>query len=255
MSFFRYADYGYLGILALAGAGVAAAARRGQFKGAGKAGARLMLAAWLLLLLAGWSPFATAMMGLLEWQAGDRTASPGDVQAMVVLSGGVYHPLPREPEVVPGFGTYSRCRHAAWLYHQGWRMPVVATGGSSPLGANYAEVMADTLRKEGVPGELILLERKASSTHENAVFTARMLIPKGIRKILLVTEAYHMPRARGAFTKAGFEVYPAPCFYRTREFRGTWEDWLAPQLKSVRMVEDALHELIGLAIYKLQGAG
>jgi uncharacterized SAM-binding protein YcdF (DUF218 family) len=80
-----------------------------------------------------------------------------------------------------------------------------------------------------------------------------MLHPRGIRKILLVTEAYHMPRARGAFAKAGFEVRVAPCLYRTREFQGTWSDWLLPQLKSVRMFEDALHEFIGLVIYRLQG--
>lgn len=253
MHVFRYADYGFLGILLLTAAGMLQAARAGLFRRGGARGLRLILAGWVLLLICGWSPFATAMMGLLEWQAGERTARPGDVQAMVVLSGGLYHVMPPEPAVVPGFGTYSRCRHAAWLYHQGWRVPVVVTGGAAPLGANFADVMAETLRKEGVPPGDILLERRSSSTHENAVFAAQLLHPRGIRRILLVTEAHHMPRARGAFAKAGFEVYVAPCFYRTREFRGTWSDWLLPQLKSVRMFEAALHEFIGLLIYRLQG--
>ena len=203
-------------------------------------------AVWAALFLYSWSPGATLLMGLLEWQAPTRPAVNPGAQAMVVLSGGLNVVNPPEPSVLAAFSTDVRCRHAAWLYHHGWRMPVVASGGVAGPGFTYAAVMQQALRQEGLPIEDIWIEDRSQSTYESARNTAGLLQSKGIRRILLVTEAYHMPRATRLFRRAGFEVTASPCAYRTRDFQGSWQDWLILTPKSMVMNEEALHE--GLAL-------
>ena len=171
---------------------------------------------------------------------------PGrDAQAMVVLASNFYAPNPPRPRSVPGWSTYLRCRHAAWLYREGWRMPVVASGGRQGDRV-MAEIMRDALVAEGVPRESIWLEGESNSTQENAVFRAKLLLPRGIRRIVLVTEAYHMLRAERYFRKAGLEVEPAPCAYRSAEFDGRWEQWI-PNARCDQINENTLHEWLALA--------
>lgn len=69
--------------------------------------------------------------------------------------------------------------------------------------------MRDFLVFQGVPAEAILIEGRSTSTHENALFTARLVrdIPG---PYVLLTSDYHMFRAHRAFTKAGLAVTPAP---------------------------------------------
>lgn len=212
-----------------------------------------LMAAWLLLLLLSWRPFSTLLAGTLEWQTAALRAQPSGEQAIVVLSGGLYEQYPSRPAIIANLHTYSRCRHAAWLYHNGWKLPMILTGGNTAAGENLAAVMKDVLLKEGIAESDIQMEMESASTYENAQFTARMLRPRGIRRILLVTEAYHMPRSVGAFRKAGFEVVAAPCFFQTAMFKGYWSDWLIPTPGSVALCEDVIHEWIGLALYRLAG--
>src|SRR4029077_17824742 len=135
--------------------------------------------------------------------------------AIVVLSADVPPPLPERPVPLPDNATYQRCQYAAWL-HKHWRpLPVMACGGVGPYGGEpFSVAMRHLLEGEGVPLPMIWTEEKSRSTHENAVYGAEMLRSRGIRKVVLVTEAYHMPRAERCFRKQGMEVIPAPCGFR-----------------------------------------
>ena len=66
----------------------------------------------------------------------------------------------------------------------------------------------------GVPRAAVLLERESANTFENAVRTAALLTPDGRRSVILVTDRYHLPRARLMFRVAGLRVVgtaaPAP---------------------------------------------
>jgi uncharacterized SAM-binding protein YcdF (DUF218 family) len=92
-----------------------------------------------------------------------------------------------------------------------------------------------------------------SAQSENALLSYRLPAPGGITKIILVTSAFHMPRAVGAFRKAGFEVIPAPA-----EFHTGWapprafERWV-PSVNSIRESDRALHEMVGLWVYRFRG--
>jgi len=100
----------------------------------------------------------------------------------------------------------------------------------------------------------IQIEGGSISTHENTVRTYQMLSPRGIRRILLVTSAMHMPRAAGAFRKAGFEVTAVPADFRTGWGEANLlEKWL-PSAHNLINSDTALHEWLALP-YTACGAG
>jgi uncharacterized SAM-binding protein YcdF (DUF218 family) len=78
----------------------------------------------------------------------------------------------------------------------------------------------------GVDESRIVLEGRSLNTAQNAAFTRALVMPQPGQRWLLVTSASHMPRAVGAFRRAGFSVIPYPTGYTTsgnslefREFR------------------------------------
>ena len=236
----RYLQPGLTLVLCLLAAGFLARKR-----GAQKLSGRLFGAAAVFLLLWSWMPAAALGAWTLEGRYPQERLPGRDAQAIVVLASSFYAPNPPRPRSVPGWGTYLRCRHAAWLYREGWRMPVVASGGRQGDRV-MAEIMRDALIAEGVPRENIWLEGESNSTRENAAFSAKLLLPRGIRRIVLVTEAYHMRRAERDFLKEGFAVEPAPCSYRWAEFEGRWEQFV-PNARAITINENTLHEWLALA--------
>jgi uncharacterized SAM-binding protein YcdF (DUF218 family) len=113
-------------------------------------------------------------------------------------------------------------------------------------------VMRDSLRLEGVPDSMIWSEEKSHSTYQNALYSAQILREKGIHRIVLVTEAYHMLRAEKSFRKQGLEVVPAACGYRAYGSR-VYIDRLLPGWEPIAWNEDSLHEGVGLIWYWLHG--
>ena len=156
-----------------------------------------------------------------------------------------------EPEVLPDYGTFLRCRYAAWLYRYWKPLPIVASGGMDH-GIVMADVARQTLENEGIPVDMIWTEGASRSTYENGLFTSRLLRAKNIHRIVLVTEAYHMPRAAQCFRKQGLEVIVAGCAARYLQFEGRWPQFF-PSPGMIRYNEDSLHEWIGLAWYRLSG--
>jgi len=103
-----------------------------------------------------------------------------------------------------GVATYWRTVYAARIWHEGvWKQIVVSGGGE------LAPAMRDFLVACGVPPAAVLMETAARSTHENALFTARLLRGNNGR-LVLVTSEYHMYRAIRAFRRAGLNVQPRP---------------------------------------------
>ncbi len=91
-------------------------------------------------------------------------------------------------------------------------------------------------------------ETKAENTCENARYSAEILRNAGIHSALVVTHAWHMPRAILAFRRAGFDMVPAPLHGDTREVRGI-SDFL-PHTSAWMRSFYALHEWIGLLAYR-----
>jgi uncharacterized SAM-binding protein YcdF (DUF218 family) len=215
---------------------------------------KLLVCIELGFLLLFWPPAVYVLNRTLE--SGYRQGYPTDrsVEAIVVLASTVNPPQPERPVLLLGSDTYERCYYAAWLYKHWQPLPIIASGGPDPdLGssASFADAMRQTLTGIGVPPESVWTEEQSRNTYESAVYMANMLRQRHIRRIALVTEAYHMRRAELAFRRQGVSVVAAPCGFRSR-YRMRWIN-LFPSVVAFNQGLQALHEYLGLLWYALAG--
>jgi uncharacterized SAM-binding protein YcdF (DUF218 family) len=103
-----------------------------------------------------------------------------------------------------------RTNHGIALYRRGLAPTLVLLGGSASGGPSEADARAEQARLHGVPAQAILTETRVRTTREEAARVKELLRSKGVRTILLVTNAGHLARARPLFERAGFDVHPAP---------------------------------------------
>ncbi|HEY0524992.1 MAG TPA: YdcF family protein [Stellaceae bacterium] len=136
-----------------------------------------------------------------------RPAEPAD--AIVVLGCA----LDEAGRPSPALVRRTRCGAAAFLAGTA-PLLVLSGGGGDGRRRSEAEAMLAVALAAGVPRPAILLERDSANTFENAVRTAALLTPDGRRSVILVTDRYHLPRARLMFRMAGLRVVgtaaPAP---------------------------------------------
>jgi uncharacterized SAM-binding protein YcdF (DUF218 family) len=204
-----------------------------------------------LLVVFSTSVGSRLLVGPLESRAAPlASARDTGAQAIVVLGGGRISNAPEyHGQDIPTLPALARLRYAARLQRE-TGLPLLTTGGT-PDGASEPEAdsMARVLREDfAVPARWV--EGRSNNTAENARFSASLLRPAGINRILLVTDAMHMPRSRAIFETVGFDVIPAPTIFYSRE-RLTALDFL-PGGEALRRSEYALHEWIGLLWYRLR---
>ncbi|WP_044872288.1 YdcF family protein [Pseudomonas sp. LFM046] len=173
----------------------------------------------------------------------------GRVDAIVVLGGGRDRDDPAWGADQPALLPLERLRYAARVARASG-LPLLTSGGlhfGEP--PSEAQIMADTLKRDfGV--EVRWLEGESRTTWENAQFSARLLQSDGVRRVLLVTQAAHMPRARWCFERAGFEVVTAPVGFMGVPNGRPLKGWL-PEAKAVWQSSLLLNEAIGLIAYPL----
>jgi uncharacterized SAM-binding protein YcdF (DUF218 family) len=215
----------------------------------------LVTAPVVLLILVSTRAVVYFALGSLEWSYQESYVRPAGAEAIVVLSGYVRPPTRTCPQARLGEDTLNRCLHAAELYFQKPRCLVVLSGGrmeADKLGPTLAEAMADFLARYGVAREDLLRETRSRSTYENAAETWKLLEPRGIRRIVLVTDAMHLRRAEGCFRTQGFEVIASGCDYRASEFEWSPASFL-PSVGAVRDMQRVLHEWVGIVYYRVRG--
>jgi cyclophilin family peptidyl-prolyl cis-trans isomerase/uncharacterized SAM-binding protein YcdF (DUF218 family) len=104
-----------------------------------------------------------------------------------------------------------RAARAAAVFHEAENQPiVVASGGRAWDGLVEADALAEELSRLGVPADRIVRERCSLSTRDNARYTAEVLGRHGIRRALVVTCSWHLPRAVALFRASGLDVVPLP---------------------------------------------
>ncbi len=167
-------------------------------------------------------------------------------QAIVVLGGGTYFSAPEYGGDTVKASVLERLRYAAHL-HRALQKPILVTGGAPEGNAiPEARLMREVLQRDfQVPVQWA--EEGSNNTLENARATFLMLNAAGVRRIYLVTHAWHMPRAKLAFTSMGFAVIPAATGYATR-FELTALDFL-PSARALLNSARFFHEAFGLAWY------
>lgn len=221
----------------------------------GKRVRRAQLAVLVLILLLCWMPTAWMMNYVLERPYLESIgADASEADAIIVFSGAAWQPSRRQPYPVPLTNTVLRTRHAAWVYSR-LRVPIIVCGGRFTYNrdaAPVAELMRELLVTWGVPESDVILEDKGSSTYEQAKLAGDLLRSRHAGRIVVVTEAYHMRRAKGLFDKLGFATVPAACGFRSLPDEVRYGHFV-PGDRALELTSDALRELAALGVYRLQG--
>ena len=177
---------------------------------------------------------------------------PFNPQALVVISGGVvYGAVEYQSAMTINTRTLLRVRYAAKLARE-MDLPILVSGGSvlRTEAVSEADLMADVLVNEfKIP--VAWREPNSCNTAENAQFSRKVLQDYAINKIVLVTQAYHMPRAVYEFRKAGFDVLPAPTAFMGQLSELSVFDFL-PSPEALMSSYLLAHETLGMLWYRIR---
>ncbi|MDB6108074.1 MAG: hypothetical protein JWO52_8073 [Gammaproteobacteria bacterium] len=197
---------------------------------------------WLLC-----TPFvADGFSALAERYPALNPDRPVNAQAVVVLGGGgERNPAPEYNGAMAEPIMLERLTLAAFLARH-YSLPLAVSGVASE-----ATAMSATLsRNLGVTPRWI--ERDSRDTYENAQLSARILLPAGIKRIVLVTSSAHEWRAAHEFMAAGFDVVPAPAGVLGHREPGVFK--FMPNPTALTRSHAAVYELIGEPMRRLQAA-
>lgn len=214
-----------------------------------KAGNLLIFLGVAMLLVLSTRPGAMLLVRPLENQY-PPLAAAGDAQAIVILGAGRLDNAPEygNTDEASLIGM-KRLQYGAYL-HRKTGLPILVTGGN-PDGSPESEaaLMARTLRRD-LGAEARWQEQRSNTTYDNAAMSAALLQAAGIERILLVTDAIHMPRSVRAFAGAGFKVTPAPTVF-TSAARPLITDYF-PSASNLQLSSYAMREWIGQAWYQIR---
>ncbi len=131
---------------------------------------------------------------------------------------------------------------------------MIFTGGKLPwqkINSTEGEVLAKYAKNFGVDSSVIQITKEVQNTEDEAKAVKELLTPKNLNKIILVTSAFHMPRAKSLFEKQGFVVEPYPVDFKVEANTITILDFL-PSAFAMKNFEFALRELLGRAYYQIK---
>ena len=215
-----------------------------------------------ILLLLGLGAFAA--IGLLPagnfaaLRLEDRFAQPSPMPAhvdgVVVLGGAVETALTQSRGLPSLNDAAERMTAAVMLARRYPGARLAFTGGSgslTPGAVTEADVAVRFWSEMGVPAAQTVFEGLSRNTYENALFLKAIVHPQPGETWLLVTSAYHMPRAMGVFRRVDWDVVPYPVAYKTGR---NWRVWSHPSFGGhLDLLDNAIHEYAGLLAYWLLG--
>ncbi|WP_150267865.1 YdcF family protein [Paenibacillus tepidiphilus] len=204
-----------------------------------------LLTVALLLYLSSISLVAAPLVGSLERRYEQPSALDGDV--IVVLGGGASSGTPDLDGQGNLYGSAAnRLLTAARLYRESG-LPILFSGGQvfSDSG-NEADIARRQLIGLGVPESAILAENRSLNTELNAQYTAELMEAEGFSRPVLVTSAFHMPRAMKHFTAAGLSPQAYPTDYLDSRGTAIYPGKFTPSGDALSTTATALKEYLGL---------
>lgn len=219
-----------------------------------RTGIGLASASFVLLAVAGFSSLGALLLHELEVRFPPWDASRGAPDGIVILGGAISPNLSRIYGDTVVNGHAGRILAIGKLARAYPNARIVYSGGDANLSAGgEAETSAlpPLLDSLGVPRDRVIMEGRSRNTEENAVFTKDLVKPKPGERWLVVTSAWHMPRAIGCFRRIGFAVEAYPVSWRTGK-----QVSLGPSVVfgyGLAATDFAAHEWIGLVAYWITG--
>lgn len=220
-----------------------------------RTGTALLWSALLILLVQGWEPLPDALLRHLE----ARHPAPRQVDlkpyvGVVVLGGATDSSYVWQGHDQPALnGAAERLTAALPLLQQGPHLKLLFTGGEGELifkSMSEAERARRFYATMNVDPQRLILESSSRTTYENAVLSAELPGVDGKQPWLLLTSAWHMPRAMATFEKAGWNVTPWPTDYRAGQ-ETPWTEYSLAE--GAAKWHTGLHEILGLLVYRFLG--
>ncbi len=171
----------------------------------------------------------------------------------ILILGGMVREVQRDPELPDWGEAVERFEHSIALYRAGKAPTIILTSGAGneENGSEGVHLRRAALA-HGVPANAIQQTAFSAITAEEAANVAALASRSGIRSIILVTSAFHMPRAMLLFERTGLKVTAFPVDYQTR-FDGIYfaEDYL-PDAEGLLKSQRTFRELFGLLVYAVK---
>lgn len=217
---------------------------------------RTLFAAFAMLLFFSNSSIVNHAYKLFEYPVVPMDSIQGVYDVGIILGG--FTDIGKTPrDRVYLTQAVDRMMHCLYLYKQGKIKKILASGGSGVVGykpESEAENIKKALMLCGVPEADIILDEEARNTYENALYSAAILksqFPEG--RYLIFTSAFHCRRSAGCFKKQGINADIFPVDFRYSDGGFNLEKTFVPSEDALSKWALLLHEIFGLAIYKILG--
>lgn len=216
---------------------------------------KLLGTAILILIL-----FSNPLLLRLTIQAWEDAPRPLPVQSaecryVVVLGGMSSHHQPTGR--VRFAQSADRLMQSMMICQQNTVEKLIISGGTANIllaQRPESDVLKEFLTQWHLPDSLLAIESRSRNTHENALYTSQLFDSLNIEKrIMLVTSAWHMPRAKRCFEKQGFHVTPIGADAMWPFEAITVGDVLIPSSGTLMSWDLLTKEWVGIIIYKLKG--
>jgi uncharacterized SAM-binding protein YcdF (DUF218 family) len=185
------------------------------------------------------------------WQPKPVVLSPSAEYSCGIVPGGFASP---DADANGYFNaTADRFIQAVKLYKTGHIKHILISGGNgkeNEKSFREAAWVRGELVSVGIPDSVIFTEDKSNNTKENAIYSKQILDSLHLTPpYLLITSAFHMPRAALVFKKAGVDEVPFPCNYNIG--RGSFSPWdLIPTPSTLLGWDSFLKETVGYWWYR-----
>ena len=226
-------------------------------------GHKQRLAKWLVVasfsgfVVLGFSPIGNLLILPLEERFNKVTTLPKEasVAGIIMLGGFEESTVSNARDTLAMSGRCERLTETVLLSRKLPNVPIIFSGGeggilfsSEPAGNAVRKYLTEV----GVPKDKIIIETNSVNTWQYAIYTAKLVRLQPGKRYILVTSAWHMPRAVGAFRQAGFDVIPWPVDYHTAGTTDLWQP-LSFLTHGLYTVDIATKQWIGLLWYWLTG--
>jgi len=199
-------------------------------------------------------PVGDLLISPLESRFSKPSSLPDNIDGIIILGGGEELRLSLDWQVAEIGNGGDRYLAAAILARHYPALPIIFSGGSGHLNFSKplreGDIFYQLLTAIGIEEHRLIIESSSRNTHENFVYLKSHL-PAQSGHYLLVTSAFHMPRAIGVARQQGINVIAYPVDYRgnTEEFR----QWGFDFFGHLQALEPAWREWIGLMTYYWTG--
>ena len=228
------------------------------YKFAARRAAMVVFILGYIILLSASSPIvATVLNRQLEgWYVPVQASDAPKADAAVLLGGALSLPLP--PRVSAELSDASdRVLYTARLYHSGRISKIIVTGGNVFKQQEGVQVeswyISRLLQEWGIPESDIYYEGNSRNTRENAIETKKLMQRYDIRSVLLVTSAFHLPRAASTFRALDISIIPLPVDFRFVNSSQPLLLSIFPSSGALGATTHALREYLGIFVYGLRG--